>query len=254
DWLLDRCEARELWRHHVDGVKQPRPLTVNQLADELRRDPDVLAVAELHAPGKDLAKVLESLIADEHVPFLVALRHKPSGLAKRAEWENVWGQQRAEDAEPDEQRKRTIRDAIPVPPKYAQADFIKASYWRNRGKLDVAKERFISYPGCGRDGDPTLLLGWAGWDHREQAQALAMLTVEREQNDGWGAERLTPLLAGLREVLFWVEQWHGDYDPVFGVSPAAAYQAFLNEATGRLHLTDEDLASWRPPAGGRRRK
>jgi uncharacterized protein DUF7008 len=46
-------------------------------------------------------------------------------------------------------------------------DFLKSSYWRHRGKLDVPKERFVSYPGAGRDGDPSLLIGWAGWDHRE---------------------------------------------------------------------------------------
>ncbi|MGC5333256.1 hypothetical protein [Micromonospora sp. DT62] len=35
---------------------QPRPLTIAQLADGSRRD-DVLAVADLYAPGQDLGKV-----------------------------------------------------------------------------------------------------------------------------------------------------------------------------------------------------
>ena len=59
---------------------------------------------------------------------------------------------------------------IPVPSRYKQGDFQEAAYWRNRGKLDVPNERFISYPGASRDG--TLLLGWAGWDQLQQAQAL----------------------------------------------------------------------------------
>jgi hypothetical protein len=139
-----------------------------------------------------------------------------------------------------------------VPPKYTSADFVKASYWRNRGKLDVPKERFVSYPHAGRDGDPSLLIGWAGWDHREQAQALAILIVEREQTDGWGAERLTALLAGLREVLPWVRQWHGEFDPGIGDSPAAVYDGFLAETTNRHHLTDAALTTWRPPAASRR--
>jgi hypothetical protein len=235
-------------------VEQPRLLSVNQLADELRRDEDVLAVAELYAPGKDLAKVLAGLIADEHVPFLAALRYQPSGLDKRQDWEHVWDLQREEDAEPDEPAKKKVRDTIPVPPKYASADFAKPSYWRNRGKLDVPKERFISYPHAGRDGDSSLLLGWAGWDHREQAQALATLTVEREQIDGWPADRLTPLLAGLREVLPWVRQWHGDFDPGIGDSPAAVYDGFLTETTNRLHLTDAALTAWRPPRATRGRR
>ncbi|GAB3843189.1 BREX-2 system adenine-specific DNA-methyltransferase PglX [Micromonospora andamanensis] len=254
DWLLDRCEARELWYHHVDGLEQPRPLTTAQLADELRRDPDVLAVAELYAPGQDLGKVIADLVADEHVPHLAALRYKDSGLSKRADWEQVWDLQRAEDALPDEAAKREFRKQIPVPPKYTSADFAKASYWKHRGKLDVPKERFVSYPGASRDGDPSLLVGWAGWDHREQAQALATLIVAREQEDGWAPDRLLPLVAGLREILPWVRQWHGEFDAEWGSSPAEIYAGFLAETTNRLHLTDEALTSWRPPKATRGRK
>ncbi|MFI5486063.1 BREX-2 system adenine-specific DNA-methyltransferase PglX [Micromonospora echinaurantiaca] len=254
DWLLDRCEARELWYHHVDGLEQPRPLTTAQLADELRRDADVLTVANLYAPGQDLGKVIADLVADEHVPHLAALRYKDSGLAKRADWEHVWDLQRQEDALPDEAAKREFRKQIPVPPKYTSADFLKGSYWKHRGKLDVPKERFVSYPGASRDGDPSLLVGWAGWDHREQAQALATLIVAREQEDGWAADRLLPLVAGLREILPWVRQWHGEFDPLWGASPADIYAGFLAETTNRLHLTDEALTLWRPPKATRGRK
>ncbi|TYB40418.1 BREX-2 system adenine-specific DNA-methyltransferase PglX [Micromonospora sp. AP08] len=254
DWLLDRCEARELWYHHVDGLEQPRPLTTAQLADELRRDDDVLTVAGIYAPGQDLGKVIADLVADEHVPHLAALRYKDSGLSKRADWEHVWDLQRQEDALPDEAAKREFRKQIPVPPKYTSADFLKTSFWRHRGKLDVPKERFVSYPGASRDGDPSLLVGWAGWDHREQAQALATLIVAREQEDGWAADRLLPLVAGLREILPWVRQWHGEFDPEWGASPADIYAGFLAETTNRLHLTDETLTSWRPPKATRGRK
>ncbi|MFG2052836.1 BREX-2 system adenine-specific DNA-methyltransferase PglX [Micromonospora sp. NPDC048930] len=254
DWLLDRCEARELWYHHVDGLEQPRPLTTAQLADELRRDADVLTVAGIYAPGQDLGKVIADLVADEHVPHLAALRYKDSGLSKRADWEQVWDLQRQEDALPDEAAKREFRKQIPVPPKYTSADFLKGSYWRHRGKLDVPKERFVSYPGASRDGDPSLLVGWAGWDHREQAQALATLIVAREQEDGWAADRLLPLVAGLREILPWVRQWHGEFDPQWAASPADIYAGFLAETTNRLHLTDEALTSWRPAKATRGRR
>ena len=119
DWLLDRCEARELWyAPDENGNPQPRPLSIAQLADELRHDPDLVAVAELYDPGKDLAVVLAELIDTEHVPYLAALRYNDAGLTKRAEWENVWDLQREEDAAPDEPAKREIRKRIPVPPKY----------------------------------------------------------------------------------------------------------------------------------------
>lgn len=253
DWLLDRLEAREFWFADVDGMMQPRLWTTGRLADELAGDADFVSVAEIYRPGEDLAKVVAGLVENEHVPFLAALRYKDSGLAKRADWEDVWDQQRAEDAETDPEAAKRIRDAIPVPPKYAQADFRKPSYWRARGKLDVPKERFISYPPAGPDNDPTLLIGWAGWDHREQAQALATLIVERQDNDGWDAERLTPILAGLREVMPWVRQWHNDVDPLYDGSPAEVYDAFLAETMGRHALTADTLTGWRPPAATRGR-
>ncbi|GAB3988354.1 BREX-2 system adenine-specific DNA-methyltransferase PglX [Actinoallomurus acanthiterrae] len=257
-WLLDRFEAREHWFHEVDGMEQPRLLTTAELADALRRDADVLQVAELYAPGKDLEKVVAELMTDEHVPYLAAFRYKPSGLTKRKDWEHVWGRQREEDAAESEEVKKKIRDQIPVLAKYGSGDFLKTSYWRNRGKLDVPKERFISYPYASRDGatstkNGALLLGWAGFDHREQAQALATLIVEREQNDGWGRDKLQPLLAGLREVLPWVRQWHGEFDANYGGSPAEVYEGFLDQTAGRLGLTDDDLAGWRPPATSRGR-
>jgi hypothetical protein len=233
DWLLDRCEARELWYHHVDGIAQPRPLTTAQLADELLRDPDVLTVANIYAPGEDLDAVIAELVADEHVPYLAALRYTESGLAKRADWEQVWELQRQEDALLDEEARREFRKTIPIPPKYSSGDFLKPSYWRHRGKLDVPKERFISYPGASRDGDPSLLIGWAGWDCREQAQALATLIVDREREDGWGRDGLLPLVGGLREILPWVRQWHSEFDPVWGASPADIYAGFFADVTNR---------------------
>ena len=142
---------------------------------------------------------------------------------------------------------------IPVPPKYKQGDFRDLAYWRNRGKLDVPKERFISCPGSSRDG--TLLLGWAGWDHLQQAQALTAYITERRELDAWDTERLMPLLAGLAELLPWVAQWHADVDPEFGVRPAEAYGGFLDEQLLQFGLTRADLTGWgpKPPARGRRR-
>ena len=81
-----------------------------------------------------------------------------------------------------------------------------------------------------------------------------MLVVHRDQQDGWSAERLTPLLAGLREVMPWVRQWHGEFDPEIGDSPAAIYDGFLTERLNVLGLTDKDLAAWLPPAAVRGRR
>ncbi|WP_035741757.1 BREX-2 system adenine-specific DNA-methyltransferase PglX [Parafrankia elaeagni] len=254
DWLLDRLETRDLWFADVDGMVQPRLWTTGQLADELAADADFVSVAEFYRPGEELTKVVAALVEDEHVPFLAALRYTDNGLAKWADWESVWDQQRAEDAAPTPAKAREIRDAIPVPRKYTPKDFRKTSFWRARGKLDVPKERFISYQPAGRDNDPTLLIGWAGFDHREQAQALATLIVDRRDNDGWDGNRLTPLVAGLREVMPWVRQWHNEIDPLYDGSPAEVYDAFLADTMGQLNLTEDTLTSWRPPAPTRGRR
>ena len=244
-WLLDRCEDRSLW-YNGD---EPRPMTVNRLADLLRADAEVVAVArQLRGPDADLADVLREIVADEHVPFLGAYRYKPSGLDKRAQWERTWDLQHEEDA-------TGKRLDIPVPPKYVGADFQKQSYWRHRGKLDVPKERFISYPGAspGSDND-SLLVGWAGWDHKEQAAALIGLIEERSTTDGWDTGRLTPLLAGLLEVMLWVRQWHNELDQTFGQSPAEAYGAYLISGRESRNLTEDALRAWRPPQPKRGRR
>ena len=93
---------------------------------------------------------------------------------------------------------------IPVPPKYVTSDFCRSTYWRQRGKLDVPKERFVSFPHCERAADPSLVVGWAGWNHLERAQATAAYYLEVKEQEGWPADRLTPLLLALLGTLPWV--------------------------------------------------
>lgn len=249
DWLLDRVESRDLW--FEDG--HPIPRSVAQLADRLDRDEDFRKVLRLWAGSEEVstAVALAKLLDDEGVPYLAALRYKPSGLIKREAWEHTWDLQRREDA------GEKLDAPIPVPPKYKPADFLKTSYWSRRGKLDVPKERFISYPNANRDTDPTMLLGWAGWDHAEQALALAGLVDERVSTDGWdqtSPEKLTPMLAGLAELLPWVRQWHGEIDPEYGESVADTIEEVLRSHSADLGVTTEDLAAWRPPATTRGRR
>ncbi|MEV5178733.1 BREX-2 system adenine-specific DNA-methyltransferase PglX [Streptomyces werraensis] len=244
-WLLDRMEKRDLW---FDENGQPAILTLARLTDALSRDEDFVSVVKLYAPRKELAKVVAELITDEHVPFLSALRYKPSGLKKRADWEEVWDLQRKEDAAPDELAKRKIRDSIPLPPKYTSADFLRPSYWRARGKLDVPKERFISY-GQTNAATPELY-GWAGWDHKEQAQALATYFT----NTALSTEEITPFLAGLLELQPWLSQWHNEFDMLYSGSPADFFAGYRQQKQGEHGLTDDDLRGWRPPAATRGRR
>jgi hypothetical protein len=252
-WLLDRCERPELWRGLREGMEQPRTRTVSQLADELRNDADVNAVAQLYAadhmgkPDLPLADVLAEIVADEHVPYLAALRYKDTGLRKREQWEHVWELQRQED-------RTGERLDIAVPPKYTGADFQKHAYWSQRGKLDVPKERFISYPGASPDADGSLLLGWAGWDHKDQAQALFNLVDDRTTQSAWDTDRIKPLLAGIAEVMPWVKQWHGEYDDAWEGVPADEYQAYFDELSAKHQVNEADLRAWRPEKRTRGRK
>ncbi|MFI6131908.1 BREX-2 system adenine-specific DNA-methyltransferase PglX [Micromonospora sp. NPDC051141] len=233
DWLLDRLEVPELWGD------RPIPQSVAQLADRVRHDDDFRAVLELWAgrDDYDLTKTLAKLVADEHVPFLPAYRYKPSGLRKRAQWERTWAQQRLEDAGEDVD--------IKVPPKYTSADFAKPSYWRARGKLDVPKERFVSYPKAGRDGDGTELLGWAGWDHLAQAQALATVYLDRKLQAAWPAERLLPLLAGIVELEPWLHQWHTGERPDFPGSPAQFFTDLVDTELSQFGVDRAALVALR---------
>jgi len=140
---------------------------------------------------------------------------------------------------------------IAVPPRYATADFLKTDYWRLRGKLDVPKERWISYPHCSTESDPTLLVGWAGWNHLEQATAIINYYDARKR-EGWDAKRLTPLLAGLDQLLPWIHQWHPEIDPEFGETAGQSYQTMLKQDAHELGLTLDDIRNWQPPEKGRK--
>lgn len=204
--------------------------------------PDVVATACLERP-LDTALVQGLLTADA-VPYLVALRYAESGATKHIEWCRTWDLQRREDNGEDV-------GTIPVPPKYDQKDFRDPNYFRLRGKLDVPKERFISYPGCESDEDGEPVYGWAGWNHLQQAQALAALYQARKQ-EGWSAERLTPMLAGLLELLPWLKQWHNEPNPEFdGLKLGEYFEGYLDGECGELGLTRDALRAWRPAPKGR---
>lgn len=262
-WLLDRLEDGRYWR-------ETRLTTTARLADQVRGDPEFLQVAELYRgrPDFDLAALVGELVEDESVPLLAVLRYKPPGLRKRQAWETTWELQRHEDAidartellasHPDHlsetqakaEKAGAVGD-IPVPPKYTSTDFQRTSYWRLRGKLDVPKERFVSLPGCEREADPSLVIGWAGWDHLALARAVAAYYVQMREQEGWSAERLSPLLAGLLELFPWVRQWHNELNPEFGVGMGDYFQGFIEEEARALGLTREKILEWTPPRSGR---
>ncbi|MEU1249126.1 BREX-2 system adenine-specific DNA-methyltransferase PglX [Micromonospora arida] len=244
-WLLDRLEDRSYW---FDAQGRPTARSVAQLADVVTRDSDLVSVLQLWDGRKDrsVTQQLSALLDTEGVPFLAAYRLKDSGLRKREAWEHAWDLQRRED-------KGEEIDQIPVPLKYTTADFRKQAWWQHRGKLDVPKERFVLYPDAGRETDPTQLLGWAGWDHAQQALALNAVIAEREA-EGWADDKLVPLVAGLAELQPWVRQWHDETDPTYQLNLADYLEEQLRGRAHQVGMTVEQLGAWRPPAATRGRR
>jgi hypothetical protein len=268
-WLLDRIEAIV-----SANPADPAVTTCARIADALVRDEDAVAVAnDLSGAGVDLVALVTDLAAGASVPFLAAWRLTDSGLRKRAAWERTWALQRVEDAleartqlpNDDPQhlsdaehavaRKEAGVDKIPVPPKYAKADFRSVVTWTLRGKLDVPKERFIAYPGTRAGADTSPVVGWAAWDSLQQARALAGHYTARK-SAGAEVDELVPLLAGVDELVPWLLQWHDEPDPRFGERMGQFFDGFVATEAAGLGVTREELPGWRPPAPtrGRRRK
>jgi len=246
DWILDKLEEPSLW---FTAQGAPQCMSVAELAGHVEKNAEFIEALDLWAGKKDapVTETLVKLLSDEAVPYLAALRYKDSGLRKRTEWERVWALQRDEDA-------GLIKATdIPVPPKYTGADFVKQAYWSHRGKLDVPKERFISYPSAGRATDPTPLLGWAGWNHAQQGIALATIYAYRE-SEGTALTELVPVVAGIAEVLPWVKQWHTGVDSTFGIDLAEYLTGQLHEKASAVGVPVGDLSTWRPAKTTRARK
>lgn len=268
EWLLDHLEAQ---------THNPELQTCAQLADRVRNNPTFQQIATLYT-GTDTydAQTLTSeLIANDNIPQMAAARYKPKAMKKFRAWQETWDKQRAEDAidarkelnpsDPqylddkaaNDLKAKTIGD-IPLPPKYASSDFRKPVYWPLRGKLDVPKERFFSLPHCEKAGDNTLVIGWAGLNHLQRAQAIAAWYLDRKESEGWSAEQLKPMLVALDELIPWLKQWHNDIDPDFGERLGDYYEGFLLEELRTLEVSRDELSHWEPPvikrSGGRRKK
>ena len=199
--------------------------------------------AEVEAEAPDWREELQSQAAKR---FGTAT--SPDALA----W--VDDQLAKEIAQQKVERKENEVGKIPVPPKYQSKDFLKTDVWRLRGGLDVPKERWVSYPGCERGADGSLPIAWAGWDHLQQAMALASYFIDMKEREGWRPERLQPLLAGLLELLPWLKQWHNEMNADFGARMGDYYESFVTDEARALQFTLDDLRAWKPPVTNAKRE
>jgi len=276
-WLLDRLESYFDFDGRMNDAGMPTGrltvalTSIGKLADVARQDAEFVQVGEFYRddPAFDVSRLVAELVEAESVPLLPSLRYKTSGLRKREEWEKTWELQRQEDA--IDARTKLPRDhadhlselaaealkkkqvgTIPVPPKYTSADFLKSDFWRLRGKLDVPKERWVSFPHCeGPDG--TLVVAWAGYDHLQLARAISAYFVDvQERIGGRDDPRLVPLQACLIELLPWLKQWHNEIDPEFGVPMGDYFEGFIQEEARQLGKTVPEIKVWEPQRTARR--
>ena len=123
--------------------------------------------------------LVAELVEGEAVPLLPILRYKPTGMRKR----EVSGEINLGLATPARCRKGRGRD-----PRSTQI--------RHGG---FPEDRLLAAPGQARcpqrtldqlhalfqtDTDPTLVVGWAGWNHLEQATALVASTTPANEKAG----------------------------------------------------------------------
>lgn len=241
NWLLSRCEDRALWYETgYDGKTRPDTITVGALAERLSSDQACVAMASRYASDDaNLPEVICEIIQNQYVPYLAALRYSESGLRKRIQWEQTWDLQRQEDA-------IGSPSGIPTPPKYTSNDFLRPEYWRQRGKYDVPNERFISYSAASTSKE--MVIGWAGWNYAERAHVLMGLIEDRKRSSHDSIESITPLLAGLLELLPWLWQWHNAAKlPLWQESAAEMAQVYLENEQAQRGLSSADLNDWRPP-------
>jgi len=223
---------------YLIGLKAKR-IGAPQKPDKASGDTHFRVVASVYRDRQDydVAVLVADLVEGEAVPILPKLRFKSAGLRKRAVWETTWELQRSSDN----------AWASPAPPKYSAADYQKPKYSRLRGTLDCPSERWISLPHCETESDPSLVVGWAGWNHLQQATAI-IAYYDARKREGWDAKRLTPLLAGLDQLLPWIHQWHPEVDPEFGETAGQSFETMLKADAHELGLTLEDIRNWTPPA------
>jgi hypothetical protein len=272
-FLLDRLERPFDFDGRMNDAGKPTAtlpmglVSIGGIADAVSRDPLFMEAAEVFvgAAGFDVTALVGQLVEKASVPLLPVLRYRETGRRKHEEWKEVWDLQRKEDAidartalPADNRKHLTTEQAadlkrhevgdIAVPPKYTSADFAKSTYWALRGKLDVPKERFVSFPFVtGADGQT--MIAWAGLDHLQLAKAIGdFYGLVQTEIGGSDDPRLVPLLAALHELVPWVRQWRAGNDPVYGGEPAEFFEDFIRAEAAARGMTVAEVLSWQPPA------
>ncbi len=106
---------------------------------------------------------------------------------------------------------------------------------------------------CMMRGAPTSMLGWAGWDACDRAWALVDIVERNLAPPQAPTETVVPLLAGLAEVLPWVDRVGAGIGPRRAHGDGAELGRRFADYLNRLGLTEDGVTAWRPspPRRGR---
>ena len=236
DWLLGRIE-NQIWNNQKQELEL---MSISAITDRMSTDKPFVAVGELFQGQSDysVGKLVTELVGETSVPLLPCETYSPTGITKFKVWETTWELQRREDAGDDLE--------IPNPPEFSKKDFQNEVYWKRRKEMNVPSEAFTSFPSCSSESDPSSVVGWAGWDHLQTATAITSF-YDSKKRQGWNAERLSPLLAAVDQLLPWIHQWHPEIDPDYNESAGDSFQGLLNSELEELGLTIEGVRNWTPP-------
>jgi len=174
-------------------------------------------------------------------------------MEKRATWEETWRLQRLEDdgkLAPELTPPRPQGDpaARQVRPERLPSTTIGVC----AASLTSPKSASLTVPAGNTDEDSTPLVGWAGWNNLQVAQALSALYQRRKTEDGWQKESLHPLLSGIDERVPWLLQWHNDIDPTYGTKLGDFFRDFVAGEAHTLGVAVNDLRKWTPPTAPKR--
>ena len=254
DWKSEvKAAAQELFADAVEDalIARDKPAPVSHLVASLQVDARLLAIAAVVQERKDvdLEGLVAAVLAQDSVPWHPHHVYTPHGLVVREAWEQVWEEQRREDRN----QAGSTRDIDWSAYEYSQGSrgkpthFLRAEYWKLRGKLDVPKERFIAFTEVpGRDGDETLY-GWAGWTPIQRIRVMLGIDEDLE-DDGVPLADRTGLLDSAWRLLPDAEREDA--------ATASRLRAELRATIGGDGFSKEQLADWKfrfpPPSNSRR--
>lgn len=182
EWMLLRLESYFDFDGRMNDEGQATAkfdigvTSVAKLADVAFKDDQFKEVAEVYRGRADFdpVKLIDELVADEHVPALPILRYKPAGIDKRAEWENTWRLQRIED-QIHAEVERTCRGALSE--ECAAAVTPEQPLDPYKAKLNVNKVDFTKLAEVVPSFEPTALA--AGVSERSEPSASVVGSLKK---------------------------------------------------------------------------